>query len=505
MDYILLHLPGGIMAPTGICVLLLTAIIILVIFSRRKVVTLVTALLRNLAPGVVGTGRRRRALSIQVTDRAVAHRALVQHSAAFLDRPVSAVPSTILTRNRHFNIVSAPYGPYWRAARRNLASNLLHPSRLGLLDDTRARVLADLLRALRSGAPAGESLHFAMFNIAAEMCFGADVVSKLGPTRLRAMQKFNRDLLLAIPSFGVLVSYPRIGKLLYRSRWRQLLALRRQQEESYMALIAEVRSSPPQTTTTGFKCYVESLLELRIHEDDGRPFTDGELVSLISEFLGGGTESTGASLEWTMANLVRRPELQQKLRAEVDAAIVCSSREVIQLQEAELSRMPYLKATVLESLRRHPPVATVVRHVEGEEAAKVLGAPSVADGGATVEFVIGEISLDAATWPDPTDFVPERFMPGGDGEGADLTCTRQLRMMPFGAGRRACPGIAPAMLHLEYFVAHLVREFEWWEADGDDRVDFTVLRGFVLNTMNHPLRARLVPRQQTSAVVLHAS
>jgi cytochrome P450 len=476
LSHILPSLPVGITA-TGICFLLATSF-------------LLAARLRKFAPGA-GVKGTRRGLFINVTDSALAHRALVQHSAAFLDRPVGTVPSTILTRNTHFNILSSPYGPYWRALRRNLASNVLHPSCLRQLHGARARVLGDLLRALRSGAPAGESLQFAVYSITAEMCFGADVVSKLGAARLRAMQKFQRDILLAMPSFGVLVRYPRISKLLYRSRWRQLLALRRQQEESFLPLIAEVKNNRDHDHA-GFKCYVESLLDLRIHEDGGRPVTDGELVSLVSEFLGGGTESTAAALEWTMANLVKRPDLQQKLRVEVDA-IACRERVI---DEAELSRMPYLKAVVLESLRRHPPLSFVLRHVEGEEAGKALGTPCLPDVGATVKFFVGNIGLDGAAWSDPADFMPERFMPGGDGEGVDLTCTKELRMVPFGAGRRGCPAIALAMLHLEYFVANLVRGFEWWEVDGDDRVDLTEFRGFFLTTMKHPLRARLVPREQ---------
>ncbi|CAM0952193.1 unnamed protein product [Alopecurus aequalis] len=473
-------LSGGI---TGLCFLLATAFLLA---TRRRAIGLLAGLPRRLAPRASGV----RGLSIQVTDRAVAHRALVQHSAAFLDRPTGAVPSTILTRNVHFNILSAPYGPYWRAVRRNVATGVLHPSRLGLLDGTRARVLGDLVRSLRSGAPAGESLHFAVYSILAEMCFGWDVVSKLGDTRLRAMHKFQRDILLALPSFGVFVRYPRIGRLLYPSRWRQLLALRRQQEESFLPLVAAIKSN--RRDAGGFKSYVDSLLDLRIHEDSGRAVTDGELVSLISEFLGAGTESTAAALEWTMANLVKRADLQQKLRAQVDA-VACSERVI---EEAELSRIPYLRAVVLESLRRHPPVPFVLRHVEGDEAAKALGLSpcDVPDGGATVNFLVGKVGRDGAAWSDPTEFAPERFMPGGDGEGADLTCTRELKMMPFGAGRRACPGLATAMLHLEYLVANLVREFEWWEADGDDAVDLAEFRGFFFTVMNRPLRARLVSR-----------
>jgi hypothetical protein len=84
--------------------------------------------------------------------------------------------------------------------------------------------------------------------------------------------------------------------------------------------------------------------------------------------------------------------------------------------------------------------------------------------GATVNFLVGKIGRDPAPWSDPVSFKPERFMPGG----VDLTCTRELKMMSFGTGRRICPGLAPVMLHLEYFVTNLVREFEWWEVDSEE-------------------------------------
>ena len=84
------------------------------------------------------------------------------------------------------------------------------------------------------------------------------------------------------------------------------------------------------------------------------------------------------------------------------------------------------------------------------------------------------------------EFVPERFLAGGDGEGVDVTGSREIKMMPFGAG------LGIAMLHLEYFVANLVREFEWKEVQGD-QVDLAETREFT-TVMKKPLRAQLVRR-----------
>ncbi|KAK3142516.1 hypothetical protein QOZ80_4BG0347520 [Eleusine coracana subsp. coracana] len=265
--------------------------------------------------------------SILVTDRAVAHRALVQHSAGFLDRPRGAVVSSILTRHRHWNVVSAPYGPYWRAARRNMVAGVLLPARVRRRSDARARALSGLVRALRAGDPIGESLHLAVFRLQAELCFGEEVVSSLGEARIRAMKQIQRDIQLALPSFRVLVS-----------------------------------------------------------------------------------------------------------------------------------------------------------------------------SGVTVKFLIDDIGRDPAVWSDPMAFIPERFMPGGEGEAADLTCTRDLKMMPFGAGRRICPGIALAILYVEYFVANMVREFEWREVDGQE-VDLAESPGFLFTTMKHPLRGCLVPRDAEAVLV----
>ncbi|PRQ60117.1 putative cytochrome P450 [Rosa chinensis] len=79
---------------------------------------------------------------------------------------------------------------------------------------------------------------------------------------------------------------------------------------------------------------------------------------------------------------------------------------------------------------------------------------------------------DPKVWEDPMAFKPERFLSGGAGEGFDITGSREIKMMPFGAGRRICPASGLAMLHLEYFVANLVWRFEWKAVDGDDGVHY---------------------------------
>jgi cytochrome P450 len=192
-----------------------------------------------------------------------------------------------------------------------------------------------------------------------------------------------------------------------------------------------------------------------------------------------------------MAELVKNPDIQDQLYHEIKAATDDDKEEV---SEEDVHKMPYLKAVVLEGLRKHPPAHFVLPHMAAEDME--IGGYLIPKG-TTVNFMVAEMGRDEREWKNPMEFSPERFLPGGDGEGVDVTGTKGIRMMPFGVGRRICAGLGIAMLHLEYFVANMVREFEWQEVPGEE-VDFAEKNEFTV-VMKKPLRPRLVPRRARSA------
>ncbi|MFS8028060.1 putative cytochrome P450 [Helianthus anomalus] len=102
------------------------------------------------------------------------------------------------------------------------------------------------------------------------------------------------------------------------------------------------------------------------------------------------------------------------------------------------------------------------------------------------------MSWDPNVWDEPMEFKPERFLVNDD--VFDITGSKEIKMMPFGAGRRICPGSSLAFLHLEYFVANLIWYFHW-----------TVLEGYSVDlsknddqavVMKNPLRARISSRAE---------
>ncbi|RWR87824.1 cytochrome P450 89A2-like protein [Cinnamomum micranthum f. kanehirae] len=181
------------------------------------------------------------------------------------------------------------------------------------------------------------------------------------------------------------------------------------------------------------------------------------MVSLCSEFLTAGIESTSTSFQWIMANLVKNQDLQQKLVEEIVRVV---GKEAEEVGEEDLNRLIYLKAVILEGLRRHPPGHFVLPHAVSEE---VTFEGYVIPKDTIVNFTVADIGMDEKVWEEPMAFRPERFLDCGENGDQDDA---------FRAGRRMCPGLNLAMLHLEYFVANMMREFEWKTVEGEE-VDLT--------------------------------
>ncbi|TYI40117.1 hypothetical protein ES332_A02G141000v1 [Gossypium tomentosum] len=428
--------------------------------------------------------------SIFVSDRSLAHQALVQSGSLFSDRPKALPISKIMGSNQH-NISSAPYGPNWRVLRRNLTSEILHPSRIKSYSHARKWVLDILFDILQSKAKTGEPVqvltHFqyAMFCLLVLMCFG----DKLSQEQIKKIEDVVRRGLLGLERFNILNFWPKVTKVLLRKRWQEFFQRRKDQEDVLIPLIrarkkAKEEKLSDKKSDDYVLAYVDTLLDLELPEEK-RKLTEGEIFSLASEFLNAGTDTTSTALQWVMANLVKYPHIQDKLFLEIKG-VVGDGEEI---KEDDLQKMPYLKAVILEGLRRHPPGHFVLPHCVTEDT--VLGDYLVPKNG-TINFMVAEMGWDPKVWEDPMAFKPERFM--RNEQMFDITGSREIKMMPFGVGRRICPGFGLALLHLEYFVANLIWKFEWKAMDGDEisleeKQEFTVV-------MKTPLMAHISPRKE---------
>ncbi|XP_030543302.1 cytochrome P450 89A2-like [Rhodamnia argentea] len=435
--------------------------------------------------------------AVFVSSHALAHQALVHHGAVFSDRAPPSAIVRVLSSNQH-SINTSSYGPNWRLLRRNFTAEILHPSRIRSYSRARAWVLHILVRELRS-QPGGvvrvvDHFQYAMFCLLVLMCFG----DRLEEKQIKQIEETQRRLMLGMGRFGVFNFWPRLSKLVLRNRWKEFYELYKNQNRVFVPLI-KARSKAKREQLSKAKengndvdgdwtvSYVDTLLDLELPEEK-RKLEENELVSLCSEFLNAGTDTTSTALQWIVANLVKYPEIQERLYDEIKSVVGQGAEQV---KEEDLQRMSYLKAIVLEGLRRHPPLHFVVPHTVTEDAE--LGGYVIPKDG-TINFMVAEMGWDPEVWEDPMAFKPERFLSCGGGEaiGFDITGSKEIKMMPFGVGRRICPGYGLAMLHLEYFVANLVWLFKWRtvaseEVDLSEKQEMTIV-------MKTPLRAQITSR-----------
>ncbi|KAJ3682161.1 hypothetical protein LUZ60_014734 [Juncus effusus] len=435
---------------------------------------------------------------IFISDRRLAHTALVTHGAIFAGRPAQLALRKIITANCH-NITGSTYGPLWRLLRRNLAGEALHPSKVKLFSPARNWVLGVLVEKLKGCDNTKENsimdcFQFGMFCLLVYMCFG----ERVDENHLKVIESTIRDLLLYGNKLNVFAFMPALTKYLFRGRWNTIINMTEKRKEICVPLInarkdLKTKKKGDESEKINEEevlthCYVDTLLSVKLPDNGDRSLSDEELVALCAEFVNAGTDTTSTALQWIMAELTKNPDVQLKLREEIKQVLEANNC-CDEVKEEFLEQMPYLKAVVLEGLRRHPPGHFVLHHAVTEEI-NING--YTIPKHAWVNFAVAEIGMDKEVWDNPTEFKPERFLEGGEGENVDIKGAKEIKMMPFGVGRRICPGLGVATLHLEYFVANLVKEFEWNEIEGKEvdlaeKVEFTTV-------MRNPLKARIVPR-----------
>ncbi|XP_072974228.1 indole-2-monooxygenase-like [Typha angustifolia] len=195
--------------------------------------------------------------------------------------------------------------------------------------------------------------------------------------------------------------------------------------------------------------FVDVLLSL---EDDLQMeygLTKDHLKALLLDMFFGGTDSSYITLEWAMAELVKDLEAMKKLQEEVRR--IAHGKEIVKAED--LIEMSYLRAVIKEILRLHPPGPLLIPResmedcqIEGYQISKRT----------RVIINVWAISRDPKYWEAAEEFHPERFIGSSiDYKGNDF------QFIPFGAGRRICPGLGFAISTVELMLANLVYHFNW--------------------------------------------
>lgn len=196
-----------------------------------------------------------------------------------------------------------------------------------------------------------------------------------------------------------------------------------------------------------------------------------------------GMDTATSSVEWAMAEIIKNPTVQQKVQQELDSII---GYERV-LTEPDFSNLPYLQNVAKEALRLHPPTPLMLPH-KANTNVKVGGYDI--PKGSNVHINVWAVARDPTTWKNPLEFRPERFLE----EDVDMK-GHDYRLLPFGAGRRACPGAQLGLNLMTSMLGHLLHHFSWAPANGlsPGEIDMSENPGIV-TYMRTPLEVVATPR-----------
>nr|XP_043617129.1 cytochrome P450 78A5-like [Erigeron canadensis] len=378
----------------------------------------------------------------------------ILNSTAFADRPVKESAYELLF---HRAMGFAPYGDYWRTLRRISATHLFSPKRVSGFGAFRQNIglqmVAQICTSMEQNGvvEVKKLLHFASLNNVMMSVFG------------RSYDDFSRDEGLELEEL-VSEGYELLGIFNWSDHfpvvsWFDFQGVRRRCRDlvsKVNVFVADIikqhrdkRSFGGGATTVSDGDFVDVLLDLEAENK----FADADMIAVLWEMIFRGTDTVAILLEWILARMVLHPDIQAKAQAEIER-VVGRHRAV---NDSDLDNLPYLQSIVKETLRVHPPGPLLSWARLAIHDTQV--GPHVVPAGTTAMVNMWSITHDERVWSEPEVFNPERFLKEDVAiMGSDL------RLAPFGAGRRVCPGKAMGLATVHLWLAQLLQNFKWVKA-----------------------------------------
>ncbi|XP_058763199.1 phenylacetaldehyde oxime monooxygenase CYP71AN24-like [Vicia villosa] len=217
------------------------------------------------------------------------------------------------------------------------------------------------------------------------------------------------------------------------------------------------------------KGFVDILLQLQEDGMLGFELSNNDIKGILMDMFFGGTDTTSATLEWAISELMRHPSIMKKAQEEVRRVVGHKSK----VEEIDINEMPYLKCVVKETLRLRP--ATPL--MSPRETISSVNLKGHYIPKKTMVYVNNwAIQRDPKNWENPEEFMPERFEHSQvDFRGQDF------QYIPFGFGRRGCPGMNFGIAMVEYILASLLYWYDWETNSGKQDIDMSEVFGLVVS------------------------
>ncbi|KAJ0087334.1 hypothetical protein Patl1_06876 [Pistacia atlantica] len=375
-----------------------------------------------------------------------------------------------LTYNSSFAF--APYRPYWKFIKKISTVELLGARTLGQFLPIRGQELQDFVKLLLERSHAGERVNVTeellklTNNVISQMmfsikCSGTDGQAEEARTLVREVTEifgeFNiSDIIWFFKNVdlqGFRIRFMDIHKR-YDSLLEKIISnremVRKEKEKNGRRINGDVNDDEE------VRDFLDILLDGLENEKSEIQLTRDHIKAIILDFLTAATDTTAMAAEWALAELINNPNVLEKAQEEMDQ-VVGKSRLV---QESDLPNLPYLQAIIKENFRLPPPNPNARQEIHRRLP-----------------------NRDPKVWSNPMKFNPERFLKPNESDGLETNIDVKgfsYQLLPFGTGRRGCPGINLAMQELPTTLAAMIQCFNWKvvnpegvEIKGNDLVDLS--------------------------------
>ncbi|KAL8537027.1 hypothetical protein ACS0TY_012277 [Phlomoides rotata] len=402
--------------------------------------------------------------AVIVSSRELAKDVMKVHDLHFADRP-NSISVEILWYN-YSDLAFCPYGEEWRQMRKICMVEMLSPKNVKSFGYIREDEITTLVKTLR--ASSGESVDFtetiSSFNcsITCRAALGKvlgdrDTLIPLIKTAVGMSGGF--ELADLFPSFKLLH--------LFSVRKYKLLGMRRKIDVILDRMVEEHKVK--KSGEYDGEDIVDVLLRMQETGELKFPITTENIKAIILDMFAAGTETVSTSMDWIMTELMRHPRVMAKLQEEIRGALRGKTR----LEESDVQELKYMKLVIKETMRLHPPVPIIPRQCREECQ---IGGYSIP---LKTRLIVNVWSLgrDPKYWNDPETFLPERF----EDSSIDLL-GHDFEFLPFGSGRRICPGLNFGLANVQFPLAQLLYNFDWKLPNGmkPSDVDMSELDGLAV-------------------------
>ncbi|PIA26399.1 hypothetical protein AQUCO_09300003v1 [Aquilegia coerulea] len=392
------------------------------------------------------------------------------HDVTFANKPFMTAAELLFYGRA--DMAFSPYGHYWRQVRKICVLELLSIKRVQSFKFIREEEVALMIESISRSCllqlpiNLSEILLTLNNNIVSRCAIGRKCEG--GGNEHGTDKNFgelSRELMRLLGAFCFRDFFPWLGWVdVVSGLVRRMKKVSRELDSFLDPIIDEHLSRRRQQNDDHKEDFVDLLLRVQTDNILDIKLTRENIKALILNMFIGGTESVSTTIEWVIAELVKNPKVMEKVQEKVRRVVANKSK----VDEEDIPHMDYLKSVVKEALRLHAPGPLIP--AESSTSTNLNGYHLPAK--TRVLINVSAIQTDVKSWENPDDFIPERFLNNPiDFKGQDF------EFIPFGAGRRGCPGMSFGIVIVEYVVANLLYWFDWKLPQGEIELDMSEASG----------------------------